>query len=76
MDNNICNNCKKEIKEIYYFGIKRIKLCKDCYEKEMKKENMEEKMMRIFKSSGFSQLFKYANKVIEYNKDKDDDKTI
>jgi len=34
---NICEKCKIEIKEIYYFGIKRIKLCKNCYEEEMDK---------------------------------------
>ena len=35
MNNNICEKCKKEIKEIYYFGLKRIILCKNCYKKKI-----------------------------------------
>ena len=53
MIENICNKCKKDIKEIYYFGLERIKLCKKCYEKEMKKTEMSP-MLKWVKSGFFN----------------------
>jgi len=42
MKNNICEKCKKEVKEPYYVGLKRMILCKKCYDEKMFKEIVEQ----------------------------------